>query len=85
MSLDIWEVRYGFAYGHLRDEEWNFIDRYIDRDNFDGTFNVDEENLEEAIKLAKENGDNVKELEDLIEALKYRLKKNNGVFASSVS
>lgn len=45
MSLDIWQVKYGFGYGHLTDEEWNFIDRYIDRDNFDETFNVDEENL----------------------------------------
>ncbi len=30
MSLDIWEVKYNFAYGKLTDEEWNFIDRYIE-------------------------------------------------------
>jgi len=85
MSLDIWEVKYNFAYGKLTDEEWNFIDRYIERDAYDGTFNVDEKTLEEAIKRAKENGDNMEELKDLIEALKHWIKKNDGVFSFSVS
>lgn len=72
MGTDIYKANYKFIFGHISEDELEFIEQYLDESD-DNSFYVEELALVEAIKTAELDG--VKIPTELIKALRKQIAK----------
>lgn len=72
MGTDVYKVKYKFVFGHISDNELEFIEQYLEESD-DNSFYVEEVALVEAVKTAELDG--VKIPTELIKALRKQIAK----------
>jgi hypothetical protein len=81
MGIDLWIPRYEYLYGHLSLKEIDFVTTHLSECD-DGSYAINNDDLSE---LEKELTDEEKEgVEDLMDAIREELKKENGSLAVQI-
>lgn len=75
MGIDLWKTHYEFLYGHLDDNEYDFIAHFFPISD-DGTYYTDNDILNKAISEAQKKNTGVSD--DLLETLRKAINDNEG-------
>jgi len=76
MGIDLWKTKYEFMYGHVDNQEYEFIDHFIPKSE-DGTYYINKSILNSAVLKARRKETKVPD--GLVKALKNAIKSESDI------
>ena len=72
MGLDLWKIKFEHIYGHLTEEEFDFLEKTADKSD-DGTYYINKDMLKDALTEMKK--EEIDKIQDLLDTLRKEFKK----------